>query len=48
MNLTDYRVLKLVALDPTAKARMKDLQNKARRSLKGGTHLTSKTKFKFI
>ena len=26
---------KLSALDPTAKARMKDLQNKARQSLKG-------------
>ena len=35
----------LVALDPTAKARMKDLQNKARQSLKGETHLIYKTKF---
>ena len=30
---------KLVALDPTAKKRMKDLQNKARQSLKGDTHI---------
>ena len=35
----------LVALDPTAKTRMKDLQNKARQSLKGDTHLICKTKF---
>ena len=36
---------KLSALDPTAKARMKDLQHKARQSLKGDTHLIYKTKF---
>ena len=33
---------KLSALDPNAKSRMKDLQNKARQSLKGDTHLISK------
>jgi len=39
---------KLSALDPTAKKRMKDLQNKARQSLKGDTHLIYKSKFLFI
>ena len=34
----------LSALDPTAKARMKDLQNKARQSLKGDTHIIYSTK----
>ena len=36
---------KLSALDPTAKARMKDLQDKARKSLKGETHIIYSTKF---
>ena len=36
---------KLSALDPTAKARMKDLQNKARHSLKCDTHIIYSTQF---
>ena len=36
---------KLSALDPTAKERMKYLQKKARKSLKGETHIIYSTKF---
>ena len=36
---------KLSALDPTSKNRMKDLQDKARKSLKGETHIIYSTKF---
>ncbi len=35
----------LSALDPTAKKRMKDLQDKSRKSLKGETHIIYSTKF---
>ena len=36
---------RLTALHPNAKSRMKELQNKARQSLKGDTHIIYSTKF---
>ena len=39
---------RLTALHPNAKSRMKELQNKARQSLKGETHNVYRIKFKFI
>ena len=36
---------RLTALHPNAKSRMKELQNKARQSLKGETHNIYRTKF---
>ena len=36
---------RLTALNPNAKSRMKELQNKARQSLKGETHNIYRTKF---
>ena len=36
---------RLTALHPDAKSRMKELQNKARQSLKGETHNIYRTKF---
>ena len=38
MNSTGCGAKKLTALQPDVKTRMKDLQNKARQSLKGDTH----------
>ena len=36
---------RLIAVNPNAKSRMKELQNKARQSLKGETHNIYRTKF---